>query len=212
MATPWTSESCGLPLAEAARRLEPFDVGLARETYLDAWGAALVAGHLAAPGGGLVEVSAAARAAPRAAMTDQGPRPADLLLEGLTTVILDGQGAATATLRQAVSTFLHDRASADEWLHWGVLAANAALALWDFDTWDGVSVRLVTLARQSGALASLAAALNIHRGVAVWAGDLERATAIGVEERVVKEVTGTQRSSGDLLLVAIRERLSAPRP
>ena len=192
-----------LLLAEAARRLEPFDVGLARETYLDAWGAALVAGHLAAPGGGLVEVSAAARAAPRAAMTDQGPRPADLLLEGLTTVILDGQGVATATLRQAVSTFLDDRASADEWLHWGVLAANAALALWDFDTWDGVSVRLVTLARQSGALASLAAALNIHRGVAVWAGDLERATAIGVEERVVKEVTGTQRSSyGDLLLVA----------
>jgi hypothetical protein len=201
-----------LLLAEAARRLEPFDVGLARETYLDAGGAALVAGHLAAPGGGLVEVAAAARAAPRAAMTDQGPRPADLLLEGLTTVILDGQGAATATLRQAVSTFLDDRASADEWLHWGVLAANAALALWDFDTWDGVSVRLVTLARQSGALASLAAALNIHRGVAVWAGDLERATAIGVEERVVKEVTGTQRSSGDLLLVAIRERLSGPRP
>ena len=34
-------------LLKAARRLEPFDLELARETYLDAWGAALFAGHLA---------------------------------------------------------------------------------------------------------------------------------------------------------------------
>jgi DNA-binding CsgD family transcriptional regulator len=186
-------------LAQAAERLESLDVTLARETHLDAWGAALVAGRLAAAGGGLVEVSAAARAAPSADV----PQPPDLLLEGLTRVVLDGQGAATATLRQAVAAFLNDQATVDQWLHWGVLAANAALALWDFDGWDAVSARNVTLARESGALASLAAALNVHRGVTVWAGDLERASSLGVEERVVKEVTGTQRSSyGDLLLVA----------
>jgi DNA-binding CsgD family transcriptional regulator len=190
-------------LAQASRRLESLDVTLARETYLDAWGAALVAGRLAAPGGDLVEVSAAARSAPPAARTPHGPQPPDLLLEGLTTVVLDGQGAATATLRQAVAAFLDDQPTPDQWLHWGVLAANAALALWDFDCWDAVSARHVTLARESGALASLAAALNVHRGVAVWAGDLERASSLGVEERVVKEVTGTQRASyGDLLLVA----------
>src|SRR5829696_8804589 len=34
-------------LLKAARRLEPLDAGLARETYLDAWGAALFAGRLA---------------------------------------------------------------------------------------------------------------------------------------------------------------------
>jgi DNA-binding CsgD family transcriptional regulator len=190
-------------LAEASKRLESLDVTLARETHLDAWGAALVAGPLAAPGGGLTEVSAAARAAPAATPTPHGPQPPDLLLDGLSTVVLDGQGAATATLRQAVTAFLNDQSTPDQWLHWGTLAANAALALWDFDAWDAVSARHVTFARESAALASLAAALNVRRGVAVWAGDLERASSLGVEERVVKEVTGTQRSSyGDLLLVA----------
>ena len=58
---------------------------LARETYLDAWGAALVAGHLAEPGGTLHDVSAAARAA--AAELRTAPRPRDLLLEGLATMI-----------------------------------------------------------------------------------------------------------------------------
>ena len=41
-----TSEAPPL-LLKAARRLEPFDLELARETYLVAWGAGLVAGHLA---------------------------------------------------------------------------------------------------------------------------------------------------------------------
>ena len=48
-----------LLLLKAARRLEPLDHGLARETYLDAWQAALFAGHLAG-GGDLEEVSSAA--------------------------------------------------------------------------------------------------------------------------------------------------------
>jgi hypothetical protein len=47
-----------LLLLKAARRLEPLDPGLARETYLDAWQAALFAGHLAG-GGDLEEVSRA---------------------------------------------------------------------------------------------------------------------------------------------------------
>src|SRR5580700_3651161 len=43
-------------LLKAARRLEPLDPGLARETYLDAWQAGMSAGHLAV-GGDLLEVS-----------------------------------------------------------------------------------------------------------------------------------------------------------
>src|SRR5277367_325680 len=39
-----------LLLLKAARRLEPLDLDLARETYLDAWYAALYAGHLAVGG------------------------------------------------------------------------------------------------------------------------------------------------------------------
>ena len=43
-----------LLLLRAAKKLEPLDVRLARNTYLDAWGAALFAGHLASAGGTLL--------------------------------------------------------------------------------------------------------------------------------------------------------------
>ena len=65
-------------LLEAARRLEPFDLDLARETYLTAWGAAIFAG----PAGGdvLLEICRAVRALPP---PRSAPRPLDVLLDGL---------------------------------------------------------------------------------------------------------------------------------
>src|SRR5712691_10891604 len=66
-------------LLKAAKRLEPLDLGLARETYLSAWMAATFAGRLAGAGD-LPEVSRAARALPAPA---DPPRPADLILDGL---------------------------------------------------------------------------------------------------------------------------------
>ena len=62
-------------LLKAARRLEPLDPSLARETYLDAWGAALFAGRLAS-GGDLLDVSRAARAAPPPAYRSASVRSA----------------------------------------------------------------------------------------------------------------------------------------
>ena len=69
-------------LLKAAARLEPLDLDLARETYLNAWGAALFAAHLA-DAGDLREVARAARAAPAPA---HPPRSIDLLLDGLALV------------------------------------------------------------------------------------------------------------------------------
>ncbi len=63
-------------LLEAARRLEPLDAGLARETYLDALGAAIFAGRLA-EGAGVDQVAEAARRAPPGPQPPQttGPAP-----------------------------------------------------------------------------------------------------------------------------------------
>ena len=55
-------------LLKAARRLEPLDLDLARETYLDAWGAARVR-RASGGAGDLAEISRAARALPRADCT-----------------------------------------------------------------------------------------------------------------------------------------------
>jgi hypothetical protein len=66
-------------LVDAARRLEALDPALARETYLEALGAAMYAGRLSADSG-VLEAAEAARAAPAA---PQPPRSIDLLLDGL---------------------------------------------------------------------------------------------------------------------------------
>ena len=66
-------------LLEAAKRLEPLDATLARETYLDAFAAALSADRLAR-GGDAREVAAAVLAAD---WEPSARRACDLLLDGL---------------------------------------------------------------------------------------------------------------------------------
>jgi DNA-binding CsgD family transcriptional regulator len=193
-----------LLLCQAAHRLESLDPELARVTYVDAWGAALVAGELAAPGGRLAEVSAAARAFLALA---PGEGPADVLLHGLVTMALDAPMQAVPSLRATLATYLSGTVPTDDWLHWGTLVSDAGLALWDFESWDAASARHVEVARASGALAALVGALNVRRVVAVWGGDFETARSLGVAEEVVKQVTGTRRASyGDLFLSAYEGR------
>ena len=189
-------------LLQAAKRLESLDVRLARETYLYAWVASSVAGPLAGPGGLLLEVSRAARAAPRPA---DAPRACDLLLDGLTTMVTQGRAAAEPTLRRAVNAFLGDQVSGEEWLQWGILAQMATMAVWDFDSWIRLGTRHVELARASGALAPLSIALNGRGQVATHCGDFETATSLAAEKDVVNEVTGIRLASTcDLLLAGYR--------
>lgn len=196
-------------LARAARRLEPLDPHLARETYLDAWGAALVAGALADPDGDLAVVSRAACAAPSPSTTT----PRDALGLGLATFVSNGTATAAPMLREAVTSYLGADVPADVFLRRGVLVANAALSLWDFEAWDTATSRHVELARAAGALAPLANALNAHRVVALWRGDVDQARDLGREEQRVKEVTGTQRASyGDLFLLAYQGNLIQAAP
>ena len=138
-------------LLTAARLFEPLDVRLARETYLDVLFAAVFAGRLAT-GSGLREVAEAARGAP------PPPRPAraaDLLLDGLALLATDGYPAGTPVLKQAVSAFRSDEVSREEGLRWLWQACHAAALIWDYGSWDVLSARLVTLAREAGALAAL---------------------------------------------------------
>jgi DNA-binding CsgD family transcriptional regulator len=203
----WTSvagREAPVLLLQAAKRLESLHTGLARETYLYAWVASSLAGPLAGPGGLLLEVSRAARAAPQPV---GAPRPCDLLLDGLATMVTQSHAAAEPTLRRAVDAFLGDQVSGEEWLQWGILAQMAAMAVWDFDSWLMLSTRHVELARASGALAPLSIALNGRGQVATHSGDLETATSLAAEKDVVNEVTGIRQASiCDLLLAGYRGR------
>jgi tetratricopeptide (TPR) repeat protein len=199
-----TGREAPVRLLQAAKRLESLDAALARETYLYAWVASHLAGPLACPGGLLLAVSQAAQAAPRPAAA---PRPCDLLLDGLTTMIVQGRTAAEPAVRRAVAPFLGDQVSSEEWLQWGIFAQMAAMAAWDFDSWIALSARHVELARALGALAPLSIALNGRGSVATHCGDFETATSLAAEKDVVNEVTGIRLATTcDLLLAGYRGR------
>src|SRR6185312_4517103 len=136
------SDAPGL-LLKAARRLEPLDLDLARETYLDVYQAARFAGHLAGAGN-VLEVSRAAQGLPPPA---HPPRPGDLLLDGLALLVTDGPAAAAPALRQARTAFASTDIPAAEALRWGWLAPAAGYALWDDHGWN-LTARQIQLARE----------------------------------------------------------------
>jgi hypothetical protein len=122
-------------------------------------------------------------------------------------MIVQGRVAAEPILRRAVTAFLGDQVSGEDWLRWGIFAQMATMSVWDFDSWVLLSTRHVELARASGALAPLSIALNGRGQVATHCGDFETATSLAVEKDVVKEVTGIrQATTCDLLLAGYRGR------
>src|SRR5262249_32344066 len=137
-------------LFEAARRLEPLDGSLSRETYLEALGAAIFAGRLSR-GAGVGEVAAAARAAPPA---PPQPRAADLLLDALACRFTDGYVAGVPPLGRAL-----EAVQEEEDIRWFWLACRVASEIWDDRTWEELATRQVQIARDTGTLAVLPLAL-----------------------------------------------------
>jgi DNA-binding CsgD family transcriptional regulator/tetratricopeptide (TPR) repeat protein len=188
-----------LLLLEAARKLETLDVRLSRNTYLDAWAAALFAGRLAGAGGSLLDVSRAVATAP----DPVDPRlPCDLLLEGLSSVFTDGRPAAVPMLRRAVAAFASTEVSAEEVLRWGWLASRAANMIWDYDRGLEIGMRAVRLARDSGALEALAVVDNACGQAAAAAGDFARAALLIAEVDTLKDATNTRIAPHAALVLA----------
>ena len=175
-------------LLRAAKTLEPLDPQLARETYLDAWSAALFAGGLASSAT-LHEVSREARAA--AAPGRDRPRPSDLLLDGLCAGVHRRSRRGGARARAgARPRFAGDaRRRSRKLLRWGWLATAAAVMVWDYETCVAVATRGVELAREAGALTVLAVSVNVMAQAVALGGDFG---AGGVAGR-----RGRQRHRGD---------------
>jgi DNA-binding CsgD family transcriptional regulator len=188
-----------LLLLKAARQLEPLDARLARETYLDALAAATFAGRLTL-GGGMREVAEAARAAPPPAVP---ARPPDLLLDGLALLVCEGYPTGAPVLRQAVSAFRGPDLSAEEGLRCLWMAGRAAQTLWDHDSWDVLSARQVTLAREAGALITLPIAFNMRAGAHLFAGEFTEAASMVAQAESVTEATGSSIAPYGALALAV---------
>ena len=194
-----------LQLLRAAKRLEKLDSELARQTYLDAWGAALFAGHLASPGGSVVDVALAARNGPPA----EGARsPFDHLLDGLAVLSTDGRAAGEPVIRDALHALRAFDLPAEAWLHWGPLAQIAAVLIWDLETWSAVGEYQVKLARDLGALAVLPTAMHGLSILATWRGDFETAEARAAELDAVQDAVGARIAPyGRMILSAYQGRI-----
>ena len=195
-------------LLKAAKRLEPLNLDLARETYVDAWQAAFFAGHLAGAGR-LLEVSRAARLLPA---PTHPPRMVDLVLDGFALLVTDGPAAAAARLRQVASAFASPDIPQEEILRWGFVATVADEALWDDEGWR-VTVRQVQLARDVGAFDQLSFLLNRMAVETVWSGDFASATLLIAEAAAVCEATGSRFAPiAATMLAAFRGREAEAAP
>jgi DNA-binding CsgD family transcriptional regulator len=190
-------------LLAAARRLERLDAGLARETYLDAFSAAMFAGRLAS-GPGLLEVAQAARQAPP---PPPRPRKGDMLLNGLAVLFTDGYPAAMPLSKRALQAFCSEDIPVEEGLRWLWLASVTAADMWDDESWYVLSNRHVKIAREAGALSELPLALNSRVYVHIFAGELAAAASLVEEVQAVREATGSNLAAyGALGLAAWRGR------
>jgi DNA-binding CsgD family transcriptional regulator len=195
------SEAPPLLLA-AAQRLEPLDVGLAREIYLDALTAALFAGRL---GGDARRVAAAACEAPT---SPSPPRAADLLLDGLALLIAKGPASGTPIAREAVRAFHGSAVGTEEGLRWLWLAGRTAGFVWDYEGWDTLTTRQIRAAREAGALAHLPLAFSTRVGVHLFAGETRQAASLVEEADALAEATDGRivPPYGALALAAFRGR------
>ncbi|MFJ3416025.1 ATP-binding protein [Streptomyces sp. NPDC086082] len=173
-------------LLAAARQFEPLDPGVARETYRDAFYAALTAGRMSS-GPGLEEVAGSARTAPQTSH----PGPTDLLLDGLAAATTDGYAAGAPMLRHALSTLRCGGFTVEQSLGWLPFACRMAHNVWDFDSWSSLSAKLVRLARETGTLSVLPSALLLRLANRVFAGDLDDAASLAMEAVTIGEATGS---------------------
>jgi DNA-binding CsgD family transcriptional regulator len=172
-------------LLDAARRLEPLDPALARETHLEAMAAAMFAGRFG-ESPGVRETAMAAQAAPAA---PQPARAIDLLLDGLATRFSEGYLAGLPPLREALDAFRDVEGSSADDVRWLWLACRLAQDLWDDELWDVLATRGLRVARETGALSLLPIAATYRASLHVHAGEFDAASALIEEADAITQAT-----------------------
>jgi DNA-binding NarL/FixJ family response regulator len=162
-------------LSAAAKRLEPLDPGLARETHLEALWAAVRSGRFAKAEG---VVEAAQAATLRAGQ--EPSRAIDLLLEGVVARLTRGYELAAPTVARALAAFRAEGFRREN-IAWCWLGCQLAMDVWDDRSCEEIVSGLVRIARERGGLTVLPFALNYSAAHQLFIGEF------GVAEQLVKE-------------------------
>jgi DNA-binding CsgD family transcriptional regulator len=171
-------------LWRAAARLEPLDVSLASDTYIQAMGAATVAGNFASRAS-LGEIAHAANLLPM----PPSPTTNDFLRAGLARTTAEGPSAAAPLLRRALAASESGTISSQSpyWLGYQCVVASI---LWDNESLHRLAARQVAVARHLGALTMLPTALTGLARVMTLEGDLDKAATLVAEADRIVEATG----------------------
>ena len=190
-------------LLGAARRLENFDRREARDTYRDAFIAAMLAGRLGETTG-LPEVAAAIRSAPP---SSEPPSVTDELLDAAALLIDAGWATGAEALQRAVGAFRVVPMSGEFELPWLFLAGYLSLWVWDEEMLDALSGRALALVRDEGVLALLPSIATVRNARDLFAGDLSASSAHVLEQDTIHEAIGGERAPGSqIALAAFRGR------
>ena len=184
-------------LLDAAKGLDAVDDELARETFLEALGAAIYAGRYSDRP--LEEIAHIVREAPASA---SGAQLIDLLLDGVAARFTDGYAASVSPLRRALEAFQsHARQGGRGGTRWFPLAWLLAADLWEDQLLEDLATRAVQLARQRGALADLPIALTYRAHAHINAGEFAAAAALYAESASLTLSIGTTPLRASALLL-----------
>ena len=190
-------------LFAAAKRLEALDAAIARETYVEAIWAAMIAGFL---GTGPQPHELAERA--RSSTVTKPLSTADLLLDGLVKRFTQGYAEAVAPLTRALRSLVEgDSPEQDQ--RWLWVGCRLAQELWDDDLWLAVATRGAKIGRETGRLSLLANSLNHLAAFHVHSGALATAVVQIDEVNAIEQATGLPSLKySAALLVATRGDLA----
>ena len=179
-------------LLKAARRIEPFDVDLARETYLIAWGGTVVAGQ--------DEVGLDICAAVRTVPVSETAGALELVLDGVCRMTIDGPAAAVPILQRAAAAAAE--LPVEDVMRWGWAAVAASSAVWDEELQRATLVRHIQLLRDAGALGQMPIPLSALGVATAKTGDFIGASAIVAESQSVAAATGSPLGAYTALRIA----------
>ncbi|MFG3660870.1 AAA family ATPase [Streptomyces sp. NPDC047706] len=176
---------------DAAAHFAAAESPLARETYLEAISATIFASTVHGPTG----ARAAAIAARASGAPPSDSKAADLLLDGVSTLLTDGYETGVPALRRALEPLAQEELGTREaTMRWLLLAPVALEAVihhaWDLHAWDALATRAVRLARDIGALGALPPALIYLSGVHIHTGNFAEATQMIDEADAIGAATG----------------------
>ena len=173
-------------LLKAARELVPYDIDLAREAYLTAYGSAFAAAHLGQEGV-MLEICRAIEDLPPTQGTEDAK---SLLLEGLARMHTDGRDVAIPILRRAAKGLAE--MTTEDVIRWGWMAPTASHVTWDSEGASEIFERQARIVRDAGALAELPMYLESVALDRVWSGDFAGARLLIAEGESVAAATGSE--------------------